>query len=71
MALAPDPDDDAPLPPVMVCLTACETSSDCADGEVCRVVCGSDELMSCQTGALPSFPADICGNEEVVSEDLL
>ncbi len=52
-----DPDR---LPPVKVCLQQCETSKDCAEGEVCRVVFCTDDFKSCQTGAQPDFPSDLC-----------
>jgi hypothetical protein len=56
-----DPNDpDIDLSPVNVCLRQCETSSDCGNGEVCRVVFCSDQ-KSCQTGAQQDPPFDICG----------
>jgi hypothetical protein len=56
-----DPNDpDNKLPPVNVCLRQCETSSDCGEAEVCRVVFCSEQ-KSCQTGALQDPPFDICG----------
>jgi len=60
LAIVAEPDDEYPLPPLNVCLQQCETSLDCGDGEVCRVVCGTNDFKSCQTGRSPDFPTDIC-----------
>ena len=61
-----DAEDENPLPPLKVCLQQCETSADCGEAEVCRVVFCTDDFKSCQTGPTPDFPGDLCGN---ASED--
>lgn len=49
----------APPPPLSVCLRRCTETTDCGEGELCRVALCST-LKSCQTGPLQDPPPDIC-----------
>ena len=53
-----DPNADPP-PPLSVCLRTCDTSTDCGEGELCRVVYCSTQ-KSCQTGPLEDPPPNVC-----------
>jgi hypothetical protein len=51
--------NDNPPPALNVCLRQCETSTDCGEGELCRLVYCST-LKSCQTGPLQDPAPNLC-----------